>query len=97
VVLNTHIDGQFNGGLSSEYTIKNKRFALLQAKLTNSLALHPAIKQVKTYNSVSLALNNDLKVLRSITVNAEQDIWISVLDEYTEAPSEAQWRQYEND
>ena len=97
VVLNTHIDGQFNGGLSSEYTIKNKRFALLQAKLTDSLALHPAIKQVRTYNSVSLALNSDLKVLRSITLNAEQDIWISVLDEYTEAPSEALWRQYEND
>ena len=97
VVLNTRISGQFKAGLSPEYTIKSKRFALMQTKLTNAFALHPAIEQVLPYNSLSLAINDDLKTLKSITITAEQDVWISVLDELFQAPSEAQWRQYEND
>lgn len=97
VILNTRINGKFKPGLGSEYTIVNKRFALLRAHLTQAIALHPAIKHVSTYNSVSLAINSDLETLSSITITAEQDIWISVLDELTHAPSEIQWRQYEND
>lgn len=97
VVLNTAISGRFKAGLSHEYTIKNKRFALMQTNLTNAFALHPAISQVIPYNSISLAINDDLQTLKSITITSEQDVWISVLDELVQAPSEAQWRQYEND
>ncbi|TLX45842.1 hypothetical protein C1E24_16295 [Pseudoalteromonas phenolica] len=97
VVLNTRIRGRFKDGLSPEYTIKNKRFALMPAQLTKVYALHPAIAQVIPYNSISLAINDDVQTLKSIAITAEQDIWISVLDELMQAPSEAQWRQYEND
>jgi len=96
VVLNTRINGKLNDRLSPEYTIENKRFALMPANMTDVFALHPAIEEVKAYNSVTLTINNDLKALQSITVTAEQDIWISVLDELTQAPTEAQWRQYES-
>ena len=97
LVINTEIKAQFVSGLSSEYTIPNKRFALMPAKLTKAHVLHPAIKNVASFSSISLAINDDIKTLEHIIITSEQDIWISVLDELNSAPNEAQWRQYEND
>ena len=69
----------------------------MPAKLTKAHALHPAIKNVASFSSISLAINDDIKTLEHIIITSEQDIWISVLDELNSAPNEAQWRQYEND
>lgn len=97
IVLNTRIKGLFTKGISTEYTIPNKRFSLMRTNLTETFALHPAINNVATYNTVSLAINNDIKSLHSITLSTNQDVWISVLDEFPQTSKKVKWRQYETD
>jgi hypothetical protein len=97
LLIDTQIEGQFTNGLASEYTTSKKRYALKPASLTKAFVLHPKLKNVTTFNSITLTIGEDVKALKSISITSENDVWISVFDELNETPSEAIWRQYESE
>ncbi|KAF7775354.1 hypothetical protein PCIT_a1528 [Pseudoalteromonas citrea] len=95
VSLNTVLKGTFSNLVTDEYTILQKRYALIDANKESGFLLHPAQTALFSYPSITVPINNDLKLLEKLTIQAEQDIWISVLEETTEQQKQAKWWLYE--
>ncbi|TMO64224.1 hypothetical protein [Pseudoalteromonas aurantia] len=95
VTINTRLQGILSDQVTDEYTILQKRYALIDANKDSVFLLHPAQTTLFSYPTMTVPINNDLKVLEKLTIQAEQDIWISVLKETTEQQKQANWWLYE--
>jgi hypothetical protein len=95
VIIDTKLQGILSKQVTNEYTILRKRYALIDANIDTSFLLHPAQTTLFSYPSITVPINNDLQRLEQLSIQAEQDIWISVLEETTEQQKQAKWWLYE--
>ncbi|MBQ4813072.1 hypothetical protein J8M20_17045 [Pseudoalteromonas luteoviolacea] len=95
LVINTKLIGQYHKGLSEEYTIAAKRYALMPAD-REAYMLHPQSTDVISYPPVTIKIGSDIQSLEKFAITAEHDMWITILEEHNAQPLTPIWWQNEN-
>ncbi|MCF2857856.1 hypothetical protein L1286_10265 [Pseudoalteromonas sp. SMS1] len=95
LTLNTHLYGQYAKGINTEYTIAEKRYALLPTK-TEAYMLHPQSTEILSYPAITIKIGSDIQVLEKFAITAEHEMWITILEEHNAQPLTPIWWQNEN-
>ncbi|KZN63663.1 hypothetical protein [Pseudoalteromonas luteoviolacea] len=95
LVINTNLVAQYQKGLSEEYTIAAKRYALMPAK-NEAYMLHPQSTDVISYPPITIKIGTDIQSLEKFAITAEHDMWITILEEHNAQPLTPLWWQNEN-
>lgn len=89
-------NADYKSGLTSEYSIAKQRFMLHQSALLDAFLIHPKNSQLTSYPSITQTITNDIAELHSLTLQATDTVWISVLEEYPLQEQKVRWWNHEN-
>ncbi|KZN42576.1 hypothetical protein N474_06340 [Pseudoalteromonas luteoviolacea CPMOR-2] len=95
IMINTNLYGQYRKGINSEYTIAEKRYALLPAN-REAFMLHPQSTQILSYPPITIKIGTDIQSLEKFAITAEHEMWITILEEHNAQPLTPVWWQNEN-
>ncbi|CAM4013471.1 hypothetical protein [Pseudoalteromonas byunsanensis] len=91
VELAYQLKGKFDNQPVASYSITNKHLQLHPSTYTQAFMLHPTIGKLTPYPSVTVPINDDIHQLEHLLINSSSDIWISIVDEYTQKPKRLNW------
>ncbi|MBQ4838877.1 hypothetical protein [Pseudoalteromonas luteoviolacea] len=95
LVISTQLRGQYHAGITSEYTVATKRYALIPTN-KQAFMLHPQSTDIVSYPSITIKIGTDMQTLEKFVISAEDEVWISILEEHSAQPLTPQWWQNEN-
>ncbi|AOT07404.1 hypothetical protein [Pseudoalteromonas luteoviolacea] len=95
LIISTHLKGQYQAGITNEYTVAAKRYALMPSQ-NPAFMLHPQSTDIVSYPSITIKIGTDMQTLEKFAITAEDDMWISILEEHSAQPLTPLWWQNEN-
>ncbi|WP_105167051.1 hypothetical protein [Pseudoalteromonas sp. T1lg23B] len=91
IELSYQLQGTFQNQPVASYSLNKKRLQLHPSAYIQAFMLHPTIGKLTPYPSVTVRINNDIHQLEHLTIKSNEDIWISIIDEYTQQPKRLNW------
>ncbi|CAH9064183.1 hypothetical protein PSECIP111951_03068 [Pseudoalteromonas holothuriae] len=91
LLIDTQLSGNIVEHLTDEYTIMKRRYALVEQNPNDAFMLHPSRSALYSYPAITIPINNDVKQLQSITIESEQDIWLSIFEQIDEPQLDSDW------
>ncbi|MDK1287039.1 hypothetical protein [Pseudoalteromonas umbrosa] len=95
LIINTRLSGRYEIGVTDEYTVATKRYALMPSQVP-AFMLHPQSTNIISYPPVTIKIGTDIQTLEKFAISAEDEMWISILEEHSAQPLTPLWWQNEN-